>query len=336
VVGGSGAIVVHRALETGLADYRVEALSPYWGLMPPALAFRKRKAAAITHTLPELGPWVAHPDSDLIVTFHNYYLDDELMASASPAQRVFYKTVMSAAVRTSLKRARWVTAVSRFTAELVRRRHAPGERLVVIRNGVDTELFSPGERQDDGLVKILFAGNPTRRKGVEHLAELAEALPDTAVMQVTSGLRDSGIDRMDSRLRGNDERKSGNDGRKRGGKFDVIPRRSHEEMSAVYRGADILFFPTRREGFGLVVAEAMACGLPVVATDCSSMPELVDHGKGGFLFAPDDHAQMLDYLLRLARGPAMRAEMGAYNREKVIAEFPLEKMIAGYRELFSA
>ncbi|MGH8270876.1 MAG: glycosyltransferase family 4 protein [Gammaproteobacteria bacterium] len=306
-------------LDAQLPNYRVEALSPYWGLMPLLLAARSRQTCAITHSLPELGPWVAHPDSELVATFHNYYLDAELMAASSPAQRVFYKTVMAPAVRSSLRRARWVTAVSRFTADLVQRRHALGERLVVIRNGVDAELFSPVKKTNAGPVKILFAGNPTRRKGSAHLAALAGALPDGVTMQYTVGLRDSATDKIEQ--------------------FDklvAIPSRSHAEMPELYRQADILFFPTRREGLSLVALEAMACGLPVVATRCSSMPELVDHGKGGFLFGMDDRDEMLRYLLQLAGDPVLRGEMGAYNREKILAEFTLQKMLDGYREIFAA
>ncbi len=319
MVGGSGAIVVHRQIEAALDGYRVEELSPYWGLAPPALALalRGKPAAPIVHSLPELGPWVAHRGSELVVTFHNYYLDGEMLAAASFAQRAFYIGIMMPAVRASLRRTKWVTAVSHFTAGLVQRHHALGERLVVIRNGVDTDLFSPAEGRPGWPVKILFAGNPTRRKGAEHLTAIAEVLPEGVTMQVTSGLR-------------------GNDGKEGHGKFETVARREHEEMPEVYRAADILFFPTRREGFGLVVAEAMACGLPIVATNCSSMPELVDHGKGGFLFERGNRGQMLEYLVWLARDPMMRAEMGAYNREKILAEFPLEKMIAGYREIFNA
>lgn len=318
VVSGSGVLVVHRTLEAHLPHYRVEPLSPYWGLGPALLAIRRRRFEGIVHSIPDLGPWVAHRDSALVSTFHNYYLDPEALAIASPAQRAFYVTVMAPAVRASVRRARRVTAVSRFTADLVTRHHAPGKRLVVIRNGVDAMAFSPAGNERGGAVRILFAGNPTRRKGAEHLAALARALPDDACLQYTAGLRGSAAGRP-----GQSE------------KLVAVPRRGHDEMPGLYRQADILFFPTRREGLSLVVLEAMACGLPVVATRCSSMPELVDHGKGGFLFDPDDRAQMLGYLKRLADDPVLRADMGAYNREKVLAEFTLEQMLEGYRQVFA-
>jgi glycosyltransferase involved in cell wall biosynthesis len=319
VVSGSGVMVVHRTLEAHLPNYHVEPLSPYWGVAPPMLAVRRGQAGGITHSLPELGPWVAHPNSDLVATFHGYYLDSEQIVRSSRARRIFYRYVMTPTVHASLRRAKWVTAVSRFTADLVQRHHALGERLVMIRNGVDTELFSPVEKARELPVKILFAGNPTQNKGSEHLTALAQALPDGVMMQYTFGMRDSAVERLDQTER-----------------LVAIPRRSHAEMPELYRQADILFFPTRREGLSLVVLEAMACGLPIVATHCSSLPELVDHGKGGFLFAMDNRAQMLDYLIRLAKDSVLRAEMGAYNREKVLAEFPLDKMLDGYRQLFAA
>lgn len=318
MVGGSGAIVVHRALEAGLSGYRVIELSPYRALCPPLLVLRNRPACTITHSIPELGAHIAHPDSVLVTTFHNYYLDEAALAGASLQQRWYYRNVMGPAVASALKRARRVTAVSDFTADLVGRHHPVGDRLVVVRNGVDTERFSPGQPAADGTIRILFAGNPTRRKGAEHLAALAQALPDHACLQYTAGLRHSMT---------NPPAESE--------KLVALPPRDHAGMPALYRQADILFFPTRREGLSLVALEAMACGLPVVATRCSSMPELVDHGKGGFLFDLDDREQMLGYLVRLVSDPVLRAEMGAYNREKVLAGFTLDRMLEGYRQVFA-
>ena len=93
--------------------------------------------------------------------------------------------------------------------------------------------------------------------------------------------------------------------------------------------------PTVREGFGLSIAEAMACGLPVVATNCSAIPELIDEGKGGFLCPPGDVAVFAEKLNILAGSPEMRREMGEYNRAKAEKQFTLGRMVREYDRLFN-
>lgn len=319
VVTGSGVMIVHRSLEQAIPGYHVDPLSPWTGLLPPLLRLRPSQAYAITHAQPELGPWVAHRDSTLVATFHSYSLDPELLAAMTRKQRMLHRYMIAPAVRASLKRARWITTVSDFTASLVMQQHPIRERLVIIKNGVDESLFKPAPSRRRDSVNILFSGNPRRLKGSHHLQALAAHLPTGVLMQYTTGLRDSGVNVPAATKR-----------------LIAIPRRTHEQMADIYQQSDILFFPTRREGLSLAVLEAMACGLPIVATRCSSIPELVEHGKGGFLFDVDDRDQMLKYLLQLATDPVLRREMGAYNRERILAGFTLRKMVDGYREVFSA
>ena len=85
------------------------------------------------------------------------------------------------------------------------------------------------------------------------------------------------------------------------GRLVPIGRVPHGEMPERYQQMDILLMPTVREGFGMAVAEAMACGLPVVASDCSSIPELVDDKKGGFLCPVGDTGAFADRINMLAR-----------------------------------
>lgn len=317
IVRGSGVSIIHDALAEGIEGYRVKELSSYAGVFPVLNLLRRREPAAITHITAEFGPWIAHPDSRVVATFHNYYLDRELQPFATPSQRLFYQTILRGAVAASLRRASVITAVSRFIADLVAREHAPGERLVCLPNGIDTSQFVPKPRESTGEIRVLFAGNPTRRKGAQHLSALAEALPPDVLIRYTGALRSSAVMALDEQP-----------------KLQKIPRVAHSQMHLNYQDSDIFFFPTVREGFGLVVAEAMACGLPVVATNCSSMPELVVHGKGGFLFEPGNRAQMLEHLLRLSRDPVLRQEMGAFNRERIVRDFPLDRMVKGYRDVF--
>ncbi|MBI2382093.1 MAG: glycosyltransferase family 4 protein [Gammaproteobacteria bacterium] len=267
--------------------------------------------------MPDLGPWAAHPDSTLILTFHNFYLDPAFMVTASFAQQVFYRSILQFSIQRGLQRVKAVTAVSNFTADCIRTRYGPQLPLTVIRNGINVDVFAPKTRRAAD-VRILFAGNPIRRKGVEHLAALADELPENVRIFYTEGLRDSARPPLSTTSR-----------------LSAVARRSYAEMPSLYQDMDILFFPTQREGFGLVVAEAMACGLPIVATDCSSIPELVEHGRGGFLFDAGNRQQMREFLLRLVRDPGLRAEMGAYNRMRILQDFRLERMLSEYRELFS-
>ena len=85
---------------------------------------------------------------------------------------------------------------------------------------------------------------------------------------------------------------------------------------------------------GLAAAEAMSCGLPVVASNCSSLPELIDDGKGGFLCPVGDVEAFAEKINLLADSPKLRHEMGEYNRSKVEELFTVERMVNEYKDLF--
>ena len=90
----------------------------------------------------------------------------------------------------------------------------------------------------------------------------------------------------------------------------------------------------KREGIPNVLKEAMACGLPVVASSISGIPELVDHGVSGFLLPPRDTPALADALQRLQGDPALRYRLGRDGREKVVREFNLRMSTAKRAELF--
>lgn len=112
---------------------------------------------------------------------------------------------------------------------------------------------------------------------------------------------------------------------------------AEEDKPAVYRGAAAFVFPSRYEGFGLPVLEAMACGVPVVASDASSIPEVV--GAAGILLLPDDAEGMAGTLLQLLQDAAFHAEM----RRRALAqagrfswEQTARRTLEAYREALGA
>lgn len=90
------------------------------------------------------------------------------------------------------------------------------------------------------------------------------------------------------------------------------------ELPEIYARADVLVLPSLREPWGLVVNEAMACGLTVLVSErCGCVPELVYPGLNGYVFDPHDPASLLKLLTRISRAPDRVAEMGDYGRQLV-------------------
>jgi glycosyltransferase involved in cell wall biosynthesis len=107
-----------------------------------------------------------------------------------------------------------------------------------------------------------------------------------------------------------------------------------EEKNAAFARSDVLCHPTFYDTFGLVLLEAMACGLPVVATRWCSIPLIVDDGQTGFLVEPHDPGDVADRLSELAENPQLRQDMGLAGREKFLLEFTLPVHIERMRRMF--
>ncbi|MGR9000289.1 MAG: glycosyltransferase family 4 protein [Gammaproteobacteria bacterium] len=317
MVTGNGAYVVHKNIERELKNYRVIPYNPYLTLMPPALyGVGRFSKADLIHTTPDYGLFHKRHKTPLILTFHNYVLDAFMKDYSSPLQNMHYQNDLTWFTRQSIKKATVMTAVSHFTAELVSKELAI-DNVKVIYNGIDQNRFYPNRsgKRLGNEIKVLFCGNLTRRKGAQWLLPILEKLSPGIKVFYTAGLRNQAA------LPGNN-------------RLQCLGSISHEEMPAVYNKMDILLFPTVREGFGLAAAEAMACGLPVVATNCSSLPELVDEGKGGFLCPLGDVQAFADKINQLAEDAFLRREMGEYNRAKVEKAFTMERMVKEYLYFF--
>lgn len=92
---------------------------------------------------------------------------------------------------------------------------------------------------------------------------------------------------------------------------------------AYYNLADLFVFPSLLEGFGMVVAEAMACGVPVVSSNAASLPEVI--GDAGLLASPTDVAQFSQQILRLAQDGDLRRQLGEQGRRRVAENFSWAK-----------
>lgn len=315
---GSGAHVLHAALAARLPGYRLADFSPWWTMVPPALPLFSSGRAGIIHSTADYGAWFKRPGVPLVVTLHNYVCDAFMQPYSSPLQYLHYRTDLRLFSRWTLQQADVVVPVSRFVAERARDDLGIERPMPLIYNGVDEQVFTPSAvARRPGPFRVLFSGNLTPRKRAGLLQPLARALGAGFEICYTTGLGDSAPTVSGPGLR-------------------CVGRVAHADMPQLYRSMDALFMPSVREGFGLATAEAMACGLPVVACGESALQELVVDGEGGWLCGVDDLACYAQALRRLADDTAAARRMGEHNRARAERDFTLARMVDDYRRLFEA
>jgi glycosyltransferase involved in cell wall biosynthesis len=314
---GNGAYVIHRYLKQSIQGYQLLPYHPYRTLFPALLfSIGRNKNTNLIHTTPDYAAFHAKRNVPLVLTFHNYVLDRFMRDYSNCLQNIHYQTDLKWLTKKAVNLANEITAVSQFTANLVQQELRLYKKVRVIYNGIDETLFTPVKKlAAQRQIKVLFSGNLSRRKGAQWLLPILKKLNPNISIYYTSGLRNVKELSVHPRLIN-------------------IGRIDYADMPALYQSADMLLFPTVREGFGLAAAEAMACGLPVVATNCSALPELIDNGKGGFLSGLGEIDDFAEKINLLAENSNLRKEMGEYNREKVERMFTLNRMVHEYQSLF--
>ena len=196
--------------------------------------------------------------------------------------------------RRALRSARAVVAFSSWAADSVVDDYGvPQDRVRVIPSGVDLDVFGPedGHRRP-GPLRILFVGGDFVRKGGADLLEAVALLGtevevDVVTAEVPAQLPPGVTVRTHTGL-----------------------RPESAELAALYRGSDVFCFPSYGDCSPRVVAEAMASGLPVVATDVGAVGEMVVDGHNGLLVPVRSPDRLADALGRLAARPEDRRAMG--------------------------
>lgn len=107
-----------------------------------------------------------------------------------------------------------------------------------------------------------------------------------------------------------------------------------QDLRAMFQDWDIFAMPSLEEGFGMAALEAMAEGLPVVATSIGGLPEIIEEGKTGYLVTPSDVTALADRLRLLLADKARRVEMGTAGRERARVYFSRDRMVAGISEIY--
>ncbi|MCL4691937.1 MAG: glycosyltransferase [Candidatus Hydrogenedentes bacterium] len=227
-----------------------------------------------------------------------------------------------------LKRALFVCCISHFCRSQAMIWTPPERwnRLHIIHCGVEPEVFEP--RQHDGAGKrLIFVGRLAAVKGIpillEAIAHLRDAHPDIELVLAGDGPDRGWIERRSQEL--------GIANRVR-----VTGYLSQDRVREELRASDIFVMASFAEGVPVVLMEAMATGLPVIATRIAGIAELVDDGESGFLTPPSDTGSLVERIDALLRDPQLRSRMGIAGRQKVEADFDTAKEGGKLRKILDA
>lgn len=244
-------------------------------------------------------------------------------------------------LRLGLARAARIIAVSEAVAESVRAA-VPGaarQRLTVIRNGIYLSRFpaprDPARRSatraflgltEKALIVVSVARlAPEKNLGVllEAVTRLTGPFPELRILLVGGGPWRPTLERQVRLLRITD-------------RVHFMGARPDEDIPDLLGASDLFCLPSQTEGLGIAAIEAMAAGLPVVASRVGGLPEVVKEGVTGLLVPPGDAPALSHALAAVLGDPALGAGMGEAGRARAHQDFDRRAMIAATFAVYEA
>ncbi len=321
-----GTPLLERARAAGLQVMatRVRTDAAPWTVLPLAWQLRRRNVEVVWTTRDKdlrTSGLAAKLARRRIAVVHSRECDDPI--KTSPQYRWFFRHVANRVVvnsestaRTTLDSAPWLSP----------------QRVDLLYKGIDLapwEYASAGEwprrfGQRDGEIIVGYAGQLVPRKRVDLLMRLLageelRAKPWRLVL--------AGIGPAEEALK------------TLAGELDLSDRVCFcgfvSDLPAWMKAIDFLVLPSLIEGFGYVLAEAMAASRPVAAYGASSIPEVVHHGVGGLIAAARDDNSLTPILARLIDDPVLREDLGAKGHDDVRARLSLDTMLSTMEEILA-
>jgi glycosyltransferase involved in cell wall biosynthesis len=224
-----------------------------------------------------------------------------------------------------------VVANSQAAADRLMRERVPAHRVAVVPNGLDSldgvDRFDGAHVRPIGAAgtrrKVVVVANLRPEKGhdvlIDAAADILRRFPDARFEMVGGGpLLDTLIARARQR-----------------NVLHAFAFRGHcDDVRARLDAADIFVLPSRSEAFPNAVLEAMAAGLPVVASAVGGIRELIHDGETGLLVPPDNPSSLAVQICRLMETPDAGAALGAAARRRAVGRYSFERMVAAFEQIY--
>ncbi len=264
----------------------------------------------------------------LVVTFHGYDITLTRKAIWRTGKLLYYQFLFH---EEKLKReASCFIAVSKFIQHKLIEQGYPKEKIIQHYIGVDALKFAPAVQKNNERY-ILCVGRHTEKKGIATLlsafARIATKHPDVNLIQVGQGALTTKLQTLAKQLRIDRQ-------------VRFLGAQPHEKVLQLMQHAEIFALPSQVaksgecEGLPIVILEACACGVPVVSTYHSGIPEAVIDGQTGFLVSEKDDRSLAEKLDILLGDRSLGKKMGQQGRELIKEKFDIRKQTAKLEAIY--
>jgi glycosyltransferase involved in cell wall biosynthesis len=250
-------------------------------------------------------PWV--------VSFHTSHFLER-------AKKPLWKPVLGRLVRAPDR----ALAASREIAQ-VAESLAPGVRVEALTNGVDTDRFVPreGPAGQSGPPRVIVPRRLVPKNGVETFVRafprVRDRVPGVRALIAGDGPERARLESLSRELGV-------------ASAVEFLGATPHERMPELFASAQVAVIPSLMEATSVAALEAMACGLPVVASDVGGLPEIVDGGVGA-LVPPGDPSALAEAIVALLTDPR-RAEKGSLARQRVVEKWSNDRLVERHLEIY--
>lgn len=282
-----------------VAKYHIDVLNPHY-IIPHAVSayFAKQMCAAQRQKVP------------LITTVHG-----------TDVHTIGLRKEFREIVKFTIECSDGAVSICEFLANQLRKKYDIDREIKIIPNFVDEKRYSPPEKRMDGPKNILHVSNFRQIKRIDDIVSAYKIISessDARLILVGDGPEMPRIRKMVNKLKIK----------------NVIFTGKRKNVVRYYQKADVFLMASRLEGMPLSMLEAMSCGVPVVSSAVGGIPEIVNHGKNGYLTRLGDCRSMAEYCLKLLGDDKIQKNFSKRSRKSVLKNFSFDKAVREYERYF--
>lgn len=227
-----------------------------------------------------------------------------------------------------------IVTISTSTKDFCLKTGLDEDKIEIIPYGVNTEFFRPmNVYKDENIFQILSVGYLIERKGFEYLIR---SMPHVLKEHKNVRLKIVGSGPLESKLKALIYELG------LGDEVEIIKNVSDEKLLMIYNSSDLFVLPSivdsqgNTEGLGVVLLEAMACGLPVIGSDVGGIPDIIKDKDRGFLVPEKDYFQLSKTIINLLDDVDLRKKIAIKGYEWIKEKFIWKKIAENYQNIFES